>query len=171
MDGNCFLTRRDSHFVPVHTVPSTRETFIPASNGNSAPFLTLHPVSFPPLHIKGYPTWAGHTYPAHHQPLLDHGQLRSIRFAVSNILVKAFISGGLLFLNDKTLRRTVKFHLGWQGNSLISEQAQFVVYQTRCRILFFLGMKTYLEEAAMSPTVRFAILGIALGPICRHLQQ
>ncbi|KAF9492970.1 hypothetical protein BDN71DRAFT_1508948 [Pleurotus eryngii] len=69
------------------------------------------------------------------------------------------------FLNDKTLRRTVEFHLGWQGNSLDSEQAQFVVYQTRCQIL------TYLEEAAMSPTVHFAVLGVALGPIHRHLQQ
>ncbi|KAF4594347.1 hypothetical protein EYR40_009150 [Pleurotus pulmonarius] len=68
-------------------------------------------------------------------------------------------------LNDETLRRTVEYHLGWQGNSLDSEHAQFVVYQTRCRIL------TYLEEAAMSPTVRFAVLGVALGPIRRHLQQ
>ncbi|KAF9488752.1 hypothetical protein BDN71DRAFT_1593840 [Pleurotus eryngii] len=97
--------------------------------------------------------------------LLDHQQLRSVQFTATNILIEAFASGTLSSLNDEILRRRAEYHLQWHPNALDSEQARVVVSQTRCLVL------SHIEEACTSITIRFAVLGVALEPICCYLQN
>ncbi|KDQ25051.1 hypothetical protein PLEOSDRAFT_1086016 [Pleurotus ostreatus PC15] len=166
---------RDNQFIPERSGPfvSTGSTlFVLTSNppfvstGNmpfvtmgSTPFIPTRNVRFVPAHTNRlYPMENGRGPPMYHQALLDHQQLRRVQFAASNILIEAFASGNLPSMNDETLRRHAEYDLGWRTNSLDSEHARLVVFQTRCMVL------THLEEAALSATIRFAVLGVALGP-------
>lgn len=124
--------------------------------------------------------------------LLDHQQLRNVQFTTTNILIEAFAAGNLSCvvapsallpltffcstLNDETLRRRAENHLGWVSNSLDSAQARVVIAQTRCLVLVTScplslvaadihpsPVKTHIDKAAASTTIRFAVLGVALG--------
>ncbi|KAF9492847.1 cytochrome P450 [Pleurotus eryngii] len=115
--------------------------------------------------------------------LLDHQQLRNVQFTTTNILIEAFAAGNLFTLNDETLQRRAENHLGWVSNSLDSAQARVVIAQTRCLVLVTscplslaaadihpLPVKTHIDKAAASTTIRFAVLGVALEPIRQYLQ-
>ncbi|KAF4581372.1 hypothetical protein EYR40_002960 [Pleurotus pulmonarius] len=97
--------------------------------------------------------------------LLNHEQLRNVQVTAANILIEAFASGTLSTLNDELLRRRAEYHLGWCPNALDSAQARGVVAQTRCLVL------THIGNASESVTIRFAVLGVALEPIRRYLQN
>ncbi|KAF9491273.1 hypothetical protein BDN71DRAFT_1510543 [Pleurotus eryngii] len=97
--------------------------------------------------------------------LLDKQQLHWVQFVSSNILIEAYASGTLSMMNNNVLRHRAEVHLGWSPNTLDSAQARFVVSQIRHVVLLC------LNEAATSTVVQYAILGIALEPICHCLHS